>query len=136
MTKLCYPAIFHPEETGYSVIVPDFEKVGYGCFTEGDSFEESCEMAFEAIGICIEDLVENEKEFPIASKPEDIQKDGKDFVVPIVFDMEKYVKENKTRMIKKTLTIPEWLNDIAEKENINFSLVLRNALVNQLGISM
>jgi len=121
---------------GYSVIVPDFEKVGYGCFTEGDSFEEACEMAFDAIGLCLEDLIENDKELPIASKPEDIQKGGKDFVVPIVFDMKKYVKENKARMVKKTLTIPEWLNDMAEKKNVNFSLVLRNALVDQLGVSI
>ena len=47
MTKLFYPAVFHPEDTGYSVSVPDLD----GCFMEGDTLEEAYEMAFDAIGL-------------------------------------------------------------------------------------
>ena len=134
--KICYPAIFHPEEEGYSVSVPDFEKVNYGCYTEGDTFEEACQMAFDAIGICVNDLIERNIELPEPSKPESIEKEDNDFVVPVVFELEKYRRKNKNRVIKKTLTIPEWLNELAEANNVNFSEVLRNALAAKLDVSL
>ena len=136
MKKICYPCIFHPEEIGYSVSVPDFDKVNYGCFTQGDTFEEACDMAFDAIGLCIEDILDSKMDLPIPTKPEELEKADGDFVVPVVFDMEKYQKTCKTKMVKKTLTIPEWLNALAEEQGVNFSKVLRNALANQLDVSL
>lgn len=93
-------------------------------------------MAFDAIGLCMEDIIENHKKLPDPSKPENLRKEGNDFITPIVFDMEKYQKATKVRMVKKTLTIPEWLNNLAEEQGINFSKVLRNALANQLDVSL
>ena len=48
MNAVFYPAVFHPEETGYSVTVPDIE----GCFTQGDTMDEAVRMAQDAIGLC------------------------------------------------------------------------------------
>lgn len=48
MNAIFYPAIFHPEETGYSVEIPDIE----GCFTQGDTMDEAVRMAQDAIGLC------------------------------------------------------------------------------------
>lgn len=134
--NVCYPAIFHPEEVGYSVSVPDLEAAGYGCYTEGDTFEEACSMAFDAVGLCLEDLLDRALEIPPASKPEDIQKDPQDFVVPILFDMVKYAQQNRTQSVKKTLSIPAWLNDLAEENHINFSKVLKTALARELGVTL
>ena len=134
--KICYPAVFHPEETGYSVVVPDFKKVNYGCFTEGETFAEACDMAMDAIGICLEDLSARGIEVPEPSRPEDLPREDKDFIVPISFSVAKYYQNDKSKSVKKTLTIPEWLNDLAEKENINFSNTLKKALAAQLGISI
>jgi hypothetical protein len=39
------------------------------------------------------------------------------------------------RAIKKTLTIPKWLNDLAEENRVNFSHILQDALMNHLGVS-
>ena len=50
MNKVFYPAVFHPEEVGFSVSVPDID----GCFSEGDTMEEAMEMTFDAIGLCLE----------------------------------------------------------------------------------
>lgn len=134
--SICYPAIFHPEAPGYSVSVPDLEKAGYGCYTQGDTFEEACSMAFDAVGLCLEDIFDQAIEIPSPSKPEDIQKDGQDFVVPILFDMAKYAQKNRTQSVKKTLSIPAWLNDLAEENHINFSKVLKSALARELGVSL
>lgn len=88
MVKVCYPAIFHPEEVGYSVMVPDFDQVNIGCVTQGDTFEEACSMAFDAIKLCIETLINEGKALPVASKLEGIEKRAGDFVVPITVDNE------------------------------------------------
>ena len=45
MNAVFYPAVFHPEATGYSVTVPDIE----GCFTQGDTMDEALRMAQDAI---------------------------------------------------------------------------------------
>ena len=132
--KICYPAIFHPEDNGYTVIVPDMEQINCGCTTCGDTFEEACEMAFDAIGLCLEDLVEQGGQLPIPTRPEKMEYEKGDFIVPILYDSVKYLKTNKGKAVKKTLTIPEWLNDLAIKEKINFSQVLQIALKQQLNI--
>ena len=133
---LCYPAIFHPEEDGYSVSVPDLESAGYGCYTQGDSFDEACTMAFDAVGLCLEDLLERGLAIPAPSRPEDLKKDGRDFVVPIAFDMAKYMQRHRNQSVKKTLSIPAWLNDLAEEKHINFSKLLKTALANELGVTL
>ena len=52
MSQIFYPAIFHPEDVGYSVFVPDID----GCFSQGDTLEEAYDMAFDAVGLCLADL--------------------------------------------------------------------------------
>lgn len=132
--KVCYPAIFHPEEVGYTVVVPDMEQINCGCTTCGDTFEEACEMAFSAIGLCLEEIVEQGGALPIPTRPEIMEYEKGDFIVPIIYDSVKYLKSNKDKAVKKTLTIPEWLNDLAIKEKINFSQVLQMALKQHLNI--
>lgn len=128
MNKIFYPAIFHPEEAGYSVSVPDIE----GCFSEGDTLEEAIEMATDAIGLCLEECA---GDYPEPSNPVSIQPDKGDFVSLIPFDMLAYRKKHDARAVKKTLTIPSWLNAAAEEKHINFSSVLQSALKDQLHIT-
>lgn len=127
MNKLYYPAIFHPEEIGYSVTVPDLD----GCFSEGDTLEEAMEMTADAIGLCLE---EYSGEFPTPSDPASVRPEAGDFVSLVPFDLWAYRKKHDTRAVKKTLTIPSWLNAAAEEQHINFSSVLQTALKEQLHI--
>lgn len=126
MNKIYYPAVFHPEEAGYSVSVPDID----GCFSEGDTLEEAMEMISDAIGLCLEC-----GEFPPASDVRAVSHAPGDFVTLIPFDMLAYRKKHDTRAVKKTLTIPSWLNACAEERHLNFSAVLTAALKQELGIS-
>ena len=128
MSKSYYPAIFHPEDTGYSVQVPDID----GCFSQGDTLEEAMEMINDAIGLCIQC---SGGEIPKASHPTAIHPaDPKDFVALVPFDMFAYRRKHETRAVKKTLSIPCWLNEAAQQQHINFSSVLQSALKEQLGI--
>lgn len=126
MAKYFYPAIFHEEEKGYSVSFPDLD----GCFSEGDTLSETYEMAFDAIGLYLTDLLENKKEIPCPSLPRNISVENGDCIILIEFDMSRYLKRSKS--IKKTLTIPTWLNEEAEKRHINFSGVLQEALIERI----
>ena len=96
MNAIFYPAIFHPEETGYSVEIPDIE----GCFTQGDTMDEAVRMAQDAIGLMLEDC----KVCPEPSVPSALHVDPEDFVVMVPFDMEEY--EKRYRPVKKTLSVP------------------------------
>ncbi|MGN0107967.1 MAG: type II toxin-antitoxin system HicB family antitoxin [Hominilimicola sp.] len=130
MAKHLYPAIFTEEQEGYSVTFPDFE----GCFSEGDTLEEAYEMAIDALGLYLEDS-ETGFEYPKATNPKGIVTNENEFVVMVEFDMIEYMKKHDDKAVKKTLTIPAWLNELAIKENVNFSQTLQNALVEQLKIA-
>ena len=124
-----YPAVFIAEETGYSVIFPDLE----GCQTQGETMEEAVIMAQEALGLYLTSLEEDKMEIPKASSPPAIAIADNEFVTMITTDIEKYRRKNKA--VKKTLSIPQWLNDEAELRHINFSSVLQKALKEELSIA-
>ncbi|RJX28510.1 MAG: HicB family protein [Dethiobacter sp.] len=131
--KLIYPACFYPcEEGGYTVIFPDLP----GCITEGDTLSEAVDMAIDAASGWLLDSVEENKQIPKASDIKrvvpDEYKNG--FVSLISIDLDEYAKKYGNKAIKKTLTVPQWLNTIAEREGINFSNVLQTALKEKLGI--
>lgn len=128
MMKFFYPAIFQPEDTGFSVFVPDIP----GCMTQGDNMEESLNMVQDAIGLMLEDIPV--KDYPKASKPQDIMLENNQFVMMVAFDKIAYDKRYNSKSVKKTLSIPAWLNNMALEKNINFSNVLQNALAHELGI--
>lgn len=125
MNKLFYPAIFQQEEDGYFVSFPDLE----GCFTEGDNLEQAYDMAFDALGLYLTHLEDSKENIPTPSKPSNIQLGCNQFVIMIAFDMLAYKKKHSSKSIKKTLSIPEWLDQEALECDINFSKVLKEALI-------
>ncbi|MBQ8804614.1 MAG: type II toxin-antitoxin system HicB family antitoxin [Tyzzerella sp.] len=131
MNKLFYPAIFHnAEEGGFWISFPDFPE----CLTEGDDMEQAYEMAVDALGLVITSRTEEGEIIPKASQADEIT--AEDGVVVIVeFDMLAYQKKHNSKAVKKTLSIPEWLNEEAIAAGINFSQVLQEALMLKLNIS-
>lgn len=131
--KLIYPACFYPcAEGGYTVIFPDLP----GCVTEGDTLVEAIDVAADAASGWVLDSVENGEPAPKASNIKNVVPDEYEngFVSLINIDLDEYSKKYGNKAVKKTLTIPAWLNTLAEKENVNFSQILQNALVDRLGI--
>ena len=131
MNKLFYPAVFHrAEEGGFWVSFPDFPE----CFTEGDDMTRAYEMAVEAMGLALVSRKEEGEEIP---SPTEIDKvDVEEGTLAIIeFDMLEYQKKHNSRAVKKTLSIPEWLNEEATAMGVNFSQVLQEALLSKFGIN-
>lgn len=130
MEKLFYPAIFHKaEEGGFWISFPDLPE----CFAEGDDMKQAYEMAVEALGLALVNRKEEKEEIPMPSEIDKIQNEDGIFVV-IEFDMQEYLRKHNAKAVKKTLSIPQWLNEEATAMGINFSQVLQEALMNKLNI--
>jgi predicted RNase H-like HicB family nuclease len=125
--KYVYPACFYEESEGYSVLFADFE-----CATQGGSLAEAIEMAAEAAAGWIMGSIEKGEPLPAASAPESVRTDGDGFVSLVYIDLDEYKAVYDAKPVKKTLTIPSWLNQAAERSSINFSAVLRDALMEKL----
>lgn len=130
MGKLFYPAIFHKaEEGGFWISFPDIPE----CLTEGDNMQQAYEMAVEALGLALVNRKEEKEEIPVPSEIDRIQ--GEDGILVIVeFDMQEYLRKHNSKAVKKTLSIPEWLNEEATAMGVNFSQVLQEALMGKLNI--
>ncbi len=124
-----YPAIFHKEENSYWVEFPDLE----GCQTFADTLEEAAEMAQEALSGYLITTLEEKNKLKNPSEIKDIKCDKDSFTSLVTCDIGKYL--NNSKAIKKTLTIPEWLNDMAVANGINFSAILQEALIEKLEIT-
>lgn len=130
--KLVYPAIFTPclEKDGFTVEVPDLP----GCVTEGESLVDAIDMGIDAASGWVLDELEEGNNIPPSSKLSDIvAKDGS-FKSLLVLDMDAYSEKYGTKVVRKNITIPAWLNTYGEKNNINFSKVLQEALLKQANV--
>lgn len=127
-----FPCIinFSKEDNIYYVQFPDIDEA----FTDGDSFKEAIYNAEEVLGLVIYEREKMGRDIP---KPTEIMIKTKDnesvsYVsvwMPLVRD------RIEQKSVKKTLTIPKWLNDVAEENNINFSKLLQVAIKNYIGIN-
>lgn len=119
-----YPAIVHKEEQSYWLEFPDLP----GCQTYGYTLNQTMEAAMEALGGYLLVLLEEEKKLPAPSEMDILHpEDG--FTTLVVCNINQY---KDTRAVKKTLTIPAWLNDMAVEKGINFSKVLQDALLSKI----
>lgn len=124
--KLVYPALFSPWEagSGYTVEFPDLP----GCVTEGSTLAEAIEMAEDAASGWVLGELEDGNALPPASSPAALSPADGEFVSAVMLDMDAYAEKYGSRAVRKNLTIPAWLNTFAEKQSVNFSQVLTDAL--------
>ena len=126
MNRLFYPAVFHTaEEGGFWISFPDLPE----CFTQGENVEQAYEMAVDALGLALTSRQEEKQPIPAASDPSTFTLEPRSFLMVVEFDMLAYKKRTNSRAVKKTLSIPEWLNEEATSMGINFSQVLQEALM-------
>ena len=127
--KQVYPVILHPEpEGGFSVSVPDLN-IG----TQGETIAECIDMARDAIGlwgICEQD------EGRVIPEPSGLMPEHEDgeLVTLVDIDFDAYRRAHDMRTIRKNVTIPSYLNDLAERAGVNFSQVLQDGLKQRLGV--
>lgn len=126
MNKLFYPAFFHKaQEGGFWISFPDIPE----CLTQGDDMAQAYEMAVDALGLALSCREKEHQPIPVASDPTVIAPEPDAFLAVIEFDMLAYKKRTNSKAVKKTLSIPEWLNEAAMSMGLNFSQVLQEALL-------
>lgn len=135
-----YPACFYKEDDGYSVIFPDLNYLA----TQGDSFEDAMEMAVECLASYLYIAQRDGEDVPAPSSlvnidPVAVAKEldpdlpvGEAIVNLVSVDVVEYAKKHFEKSVKKTLSIPAWLNEAAVAQGVNFSQVLQRALKEQL----
>ena len=127
--KYAYPAIFTPAaEGGYDVKVPDLP----GCRTCGDDLADAIFMAEDAISMWLWAAEHKNEVLPAASVLPSVV--APRFINYVYADTDAYRKKNDARAVKKTLSIPSWLNTMAEEAGVNFSQILQEALKARLGV--
>lgn len=130
MSRYAYPAVFTPEENGqFSVNFPDLD----GCYTCGDDMKDALIMAEDVLAFTLYDYEKEGKEIPEPSAPGDLTLEKNEFVNYVACDTLEYRKMHNNKAVKKTLTIPEWLNESAMAMGLNFSQVLQYALMDKVG---
>lgn len=119
-----YPAIFHKEGTGYWIEFPEF-----GGGTEGATIELAMKNAREMLESVLASYIDEGLALPIPSDIAELKApDG--FVTLIQVNPLPFVKNNKA--IRKNVTVPEWLVRLADREKVNYSEVLTQALESRL----
>lgn len=135
-----YPACFFREENGYTVIFPDLNHLA----TCGETLDEALSMAVDCLAGYLYWLKQDGEAAPLPSTMENISladiaaeleiEPGEAFVNMITVDVAEYAKSHFEKSVKKTLTIPAWLNTAAMDQGINFSQVLQDALKAKLHV--
>lgn len=134
-----YPAIFCKEDNGYSVLFPDLNWLS----TCGDTLEEAMAMAVDCLAGYLYDCQKDHEPTPAPSKMTDLHPEEylaelyegsapEYFINMVSVDVPSYAKEHFEKSVKKTLSIPAWMNKAALERGINFSQVLQEALLEKL----
>ncbi len=132
--KKVYPVIFTQTEGCILVEVPDLE-----IFTEGKDFSDAIEMARDAIGLKGISLEDDKMALPEPSQDIDIKNstfaaEGKTILSLVDVDFQVYRRKNDNKMVRRNVTLPNWLDQEAERANINVSKILQDALMDKLEV--
>ena len=125
-----YPAVFYPEPDGrFSVIFPDLNDLA----TSGDNLADAFSMAQDACGQYLFTSLRDGEALPTPTPLESVEKDDPAAFVNLVgVNLNEYARAYDDKAVKKTLSIPAWLNTACENYGINYSKVLKDALIAKL----
>jgi predicted RNase H-like HicB family nuclease len=131
MEKVYYPAVLSYDDNGVSVRFPNLD----GCVTSGKNVREAMTRAREAMALHLIGMEEDGDEFPAQTNPRNIELRQGEVLAAIEVYLPMYKEKMRSKSVKKTLTIPKWLNDMGEENGVNFSAVLQEALKKHMGVS-
>lgn len=134
--KRAYPVIFTQVDDVILIEVPDFS-----ILTEGTDIENAIEMARDAIGVAGISKEDNNEKIPLPSRIMDIDvyngtfvNEGDNFVSVVDIDFSDYRRKADNKMVRRNVTLPNWLDYEADKADINVSKVLQDALMSKLNV--
>lgn len=126
MAEYVYPALFHLNEDdgSYTITYPDLP----GCISEGKSLENALYMAQDALRVWLGYLLDQGEALPEATPSPAIEVDPGEFVNLVRAE----VRDNKA--VRRTVSIPKWMDDRVSAAGISLSRVLQEALKARLGV--
>lgn len=131
MRKLTYLAVLEPaEDEGYGVYFPDLP----GCISYGKNIKEAQDMAEEAVGLYIYSLERDGDSLPIPSEKLETEDMSGCIVIPVSIFPDLIKNEMDNKRVSTNTTLPNWLKQIAEESNVNYSRILETALLDYLGL--
>lgn len=123
MAEYVYPAIFHPNGDGsFTITYPDLP----GCISEGKSLGNAMYMAQSALTQWIEYLTDKKTTIPPASEFKSIETGPEEFVNLIRAE----IKDDHA--VRRTVSIPKWMDDEVSESGLSLSRVLQEALKERL----
>ncbi len=124
MSSYVYPAIFHHNENdgSYTVTFPDLP----GCITEGKSLDEALYMAQSAMSVWLEYSMDHQEDIPAPSALKDVHPETGEFVNLIRGEL------RSSKAVKRTVSLPKWMDDRASAMGLSLSKVLQDALKNRI----
>ena len=128
--KYVYPALFAKEDESILVTFPDLEDT----FTDGATMQEAFDNAEDVLNLMLWNREEENADIPLPSSPEEIIVPQGTMLVMIKADTLAYRKLHDQKTIRRSITLPSWLDTIAREHNINFSQLMQNAIRRECGI--
>ena len=135
--RMAYPVILTYDDGVVLVEVPDME-----VFTQGEDVADAISMARDAIGLKGISMEDAGEVIPKASKITDVNvkdseffSEGNTVVALVDIDFLEYRRKNDNKMVRRNVTLPNWMNLAAEKEGLNVSKVLQEALRERLQVA-
>ena len=118
-----FPTVFHANEDGsYTITFPDLP----GCISEGKSLGNALHMAQSALKQWIKYLLDKNIEIPSATPIHSLITESGEFPSLI------YVEIKEERAVKRTVSIPKWMDEKAIESGLSLSHVLQDALNERL----
>ena len=128
--RYSFIAVFDVEDDGISVEFPDLP----GCLPCAETMEEALKNAQEALGLHLWGLEQDNEEIPEPTPIQNIKLEKNQVPAVIEVFMPSFRDKLNNRFVKKTLSLPAWLADMADKDGVNCSKVFQNALIDYLGV--
>lgn len=129
--RYAFIAIFDVAEDGISITFPDLP----GCLPCADNMDEAFKNAQEALGLHLYGMEQDNENIPTPTNIQDIHLDTNQLPAVIEVFMPSFRDKIANRFVKKTLSLPAWLADMADKDGVNCSKLFQSALIDYLGVS-
>jgi predicted RNase H-like HicB family nuclease len=129
--KYVYPVILSPEEdSGYCVYAPDIP----GCVTEADTLIDGIEKIRE--GLCGILFVYERDGMPVPSPSsfDAIETENGDMITFVDADVGEYRRRVGSKAVRRTISIPEWMDDAATQAGVSLSQITQDALRHTLNL--
>lgn len=126
-----FPAFFYYDNDGISIEFPDLP----GCLPCAQTTDEAFRNAKEALGVHLFGMEQDGDTIPTPASVSELHPEDGAVIAMIEVFMPSVRDRINNRVVKKTLTIPAWLNREAEAADVNFSQILQDGLKNYLGKS-